>query len=161
MLVSAAQWSESAIRIHISSPSWTSLPLSRSSQSIELSSLCYIAASQELSVLHRALYLLYSSSSSHSRLKWFLFTLEMCHRVALFLHVRLCWCVESSKTLFIGLQGIKQGILNRVLMAEGLEWISCLNLRISLSLLTVTSRSLQLCGSVTLESRKSNCLRWC
>ena len=50
MLVSAVQWSESAICIHISPPSWAphspppSHP-SRSSQSTDLSSLCYTAAS--------------------------------------------------------------------------------------------------------------------
>ena len=50
VLVSAVQYSESAICIHISSPLWASLPLptshpSRSSQSTQLSSLCCTAAS--------------------------------------------------------------------------------------------------------------------
>ena len=50
VLVSGVQWSESAICIIISPPSLTSLPLppshpSRSSQTTELSSLCYIAGS--------------------------------------------------------------------------------------------------------------------
>ena len=49
VLVSAVQWSESAIRMHISPPSWTShyppFCPSRSSQSTELSSLCYTAGS--------------------------------------------------------------------------------------------------------------------
>ena len=48
--VSALQWCESAIGIHMSPPSWASFPLpipihpSRSSQDMELSSLCYTAA---------------------------------------------------------------------------------------------------------------------
>ena len=55
-LVSAVQQFESAISIHISPPSWASLllpsPTSRSSQGTALSSLCYIAASHYLFILH-------------------------------------------------------------------------------------------------------------
>ena len=58
MLVSAVQWSESTIRVHIS-PSLLNLPLhpslshpSRSSQRTELSSLCFTAASQQQPVSH-------------------------------------------------------------------------------------------------------------
>ena len=59
MLVSAVQWSESAIRIHLFPASWASLPPSSppshpptSSQNIKWSSLCYTAASHYLSISH-------------------------------------------------------------------------------------------------------------
>ena len=58
MLVSAIEWSELAICIHLFPPFQTSLPLhppshpSRSSQSTRLSSLCYRAAFHQLSILH-------------------------------------------------------------------------------------------------------------
>ena len=57
MLVSAIQQYESAIGIHMSPPSWTSLPPptpshpSRLSQNTGLSCLCYTATSHQLSVL--------------------------------------------------------------------------------------------------------------
>ena len=54
MLVSAKQQHKLAITIHISRPSWMSLPAhpSMSSQSSRLWSLCYTAAFHWLSVLH-------------------------------------------------------------------------------------------------------------
>ena len=59
MLVSAVQWSESAVSIPISSASWASLlpqppspPPPRSLHSIELYSLCYRAAFHELAISH-------------------------------------------------------------------------------------------------------------
>ena len=72
-LVSVVQWSESAICIHVSPPSWAYLTLSpsthpsRSSQSTELSSLCCRPASHWLSILHVVVYTRqsYSPSSPH------------------------------------------------------------------------------------------------
>ena len=62
VLVSAVPWSGAPIGVHISAPSWTSpaspTPFhpSRSSRNTELSSLCYIAASHQLSILHTVVY---------------------------------------------------------------------------------------------------------
>ena len=72
VLVSVVQWSESAVCIHISPPSCTSLPPSppshpsRSAQSTELSSLCYTAGSHELSVLYMAAHICQSQSPNSS-----------------------------------------------------------------------------------------------
>ena len=67
VLVSAAKQHESAIRIHISPPSWTSLP-SRLSQSTELRPLCYTAA---ICFMHGSVYMSRRSlfSLNHSDLK--------------------------------------------------------------------------------------------
>ena len=55
-LVSAVRQCESAMNKHISPPSWASLPFpsqpSRSSQSTRMGSLCYIASSHQLVILH-------------------------------------------------------------------------------------------------------------
>ena len=61
MLVSAIQQHESVICIHISPSSWVSLPPPpsypyRSTQSTELSSLCYIAHLHSLAILHIVMY---------------------------------------------------------------------------------------------------------
>ena len=59
----AVQWCELAISIHIPPPSWTSLPLCppchpcRSSYGTRLSSLCYTATFQLLSILHVVVYI--------------------------------------------------------------------------------------------------------
>ena len=68
-LLSAVQQSESAVCIHVSPPSWTphSHPLSGSSRSPKLSTLCCMAGSHWLSSLHRAVHIhqFQSPSSSH------------------------------------------------------------------------------------------------
>ena len=60
-LVPAVQQCKSAIIIHISLPSWTSLPLtippSRSSHCARLDFLCYVATSHQLSVSHMVVYI--------------------------------------------------------------------------------------------------------
>ena len=77
VLVSALQQHESAISIHMSLPSWTSLPLpshlSRLSQSTGLSSLCYTTTSHKLSILHMIMYMhqCYVLNSSHPSLTSF------------------------------------------------------------------------------------------
>ena len=73
VLVSAIHQHESAIGIHMSSPSWTSLPPptpshpSRLSQSTGLSSLSHTANSHWQSILHMVMYMFpcYSLHSSH------------------------------------------------------------------------------------------------
>ena len=67
MLVSTIQQNESAIHIHISSPFWTDFPF-RSSQCIKQSSLCYMAASYQLSVSHMVVYICQSQSPNSSLL---------------------------------------------------------------------------------------------
>ena len=67
VLVSAVQQSESAIRIHISPPSWISLP-PRSPQSSEQNSLCYTVGSHQLSVLYIVVYVYQSQSPNSSHL---------------------------------------------------------------------------------------------
>ena len=59
MLVSAVQWIQSNICIHISSPAWTSLshPFSPSHPSRKLSSLCYTAGPTSYFFLHMVAYI--------------------------------------------------------------------------------------------------------
>ena len=75
MLVSAIQQCQSAIIIHIYSPSWApyapTLHPSKSSQSTRLASLCYIAASHQLSSFHLIVYIYIDATFSiHSTLSF-------------------------------------------------------------------------------------------
>ena len=70
-LASAAQQCESALCLHISPPSGASLSPpqshpSRSSQSTQLSSLCYTAAFHQLAILHMDVYILEKAMATHS-----------------------------------------------------------------------------------------------
>ena len=75
MLVSAIHQHESAIDIHMSLPSWSSLPsptpsyLSRLLQSTSLSSLSCTAKSHRLSILHTVVYM-FPCYSLHSTLSF-------------------------------------------------------------------------------------------
>ena len=119
MLVFAIQQRESAISVHLSPPSWTSFHTSnphpsRLSQSTVLSSLCYIATSHELSILHMVMYMLpcYSLKSSHP-----LLSRTLCPLVC-----SLCLCLyscpESRFISTICLDSIQPNVFHELLRAR-------------------------------------------
>ena len=102
MLVFAIQHRESAICMHVSQPFWASLPFpspqpSRSSQSIELSSLRYSEASHELFVSHTVVCVRqrYSFNLSHPLLP------PLCTQVFSLCLCRHCLPAVSFWLLFI------------------------------------------------------------
>ena len=103
MLVSAVQWSESTICMHISPPSWVFCPPlpqphpSRSSQSTRLSSLCSTAAS------HQHLF-------THS---------SVCMSVC----VHACSVVQSYPTLWPMDWGLPGSSVHGIFPARILEWV--------------------------------------
>ena len=103
MSVSAVQWSESAICIHIPHFSWAPLSPpppshpSRSSQSAELSSLCYATASCQLATLHMVVWICQGCSPNLSHpLLHSLFA----HILSLHLCVYSCPAKRLNRTLF-------------------------------------------------------------
>ena len=103
VLVSAIQHGESAVSIHISTPSWTSLPSHPTPPLVVItdhwSELPVLHSNFPLAVLHMVVYMFqwYSLSSSHPLLP-LLFFPQVC---SLLLH--LCFCPESRfiSTLFL------------------------------------------------------------